>query len=625
MTTNSFLNKITRNIIQRSETTRQRYLAEMAIQRRQHPFDSLSSTNLAHALAASTQQEKLIFRSSSTPVNLAIISAYNDLLSAHQPLQYYPDKIKKAAVALGCTAQFAAGVPAMCDGVTQGQKGMQLSLFSRDLIAQTVAVALSHQLFNGVLMLGVCDKIVPGLLIGALRFGFLPAMMIPAGPMSSGLDNPTKADYRKQYVQGKISKDQLMDVEQQAYHEPGTCTFYGTANTNQIMMEVLGLNLPGSSFIHPQSPLRAHLIDFSTQKMCELAQTNSELNLLCNTVNVYSMVNAMVVMLSTGGSTNLAIHLIAIARSAGIIINWDDFDGLSKQTPLLAKMYPNGPADINEFSKAGGLSVVINELQSAQLLHDNIITPLGEGLDYLKTNPYLENDTLQWRETNNALASSKLTNSKPVSNPLVSANLSIIASIKKPFDSVGGLALVTGNLGRALVKVSAVSKDNQCITAPAICFNDQEALIKAFQNGALNQDFVAVIRFQGPKAMGMPELHQLTPVLQSIQSKGYRVALLTDGRMSGASGSVLAAIHLIPEALNNVQLRIIEDGDVICIDAIKGVLECQVDSNELDQRALKDKNTDLTTSETQGLGREMFDMFRERISDAEQGASIFRF
>ncbi|PCI50467.1 MAG: phosphogluconate dehydratase [Moraxellaceae bacterium] len=615
MSITSSLNKTTQQIVLRSEKHRERYLALMSQQHQQSPSQKLTSTNLAHAYAASSEQEKLIFRGKSNPINLGIISAYNDLLSAHQPLKNYPDKIKRSALKLGCTAQFAAGVPAMCDGVTQGQTGMQLSLFSRDLIAQTVAIALSHQLFNGVLMLGVCDKIVPGLLIGALRFGFLPALMIPAGPMSSGLDNETKADFRKKFVQGEIDKHQLLEVEQKAYHEPGTCTFYGTANTNQIMMEMLGLNLPGSSFIHPTSPLREKLIDYSTKILCQQANDDFESSALCYTVNAYSMVNAMVVMLATGGSTNLAIHLVAIARSAGIIINWDDFDDLSKQTPLIAKMYPNGPADINEFSKAGGLSVVISELKSAGLLHDNIRTPLGEGLDHLKKIPYLEGDNIKWHDDHAA----KL---QMFGESSLSENNSVIASVKNPFDKVGGLALVKGNLGRALIKVSAVSKENQSITAPAICFSDQESLKKAYQEGLLYRDFVAVIRFQGPKAMGMPELHQLTPILLSIQSKGHRVALLTDGRMSGASGAVLAAIHLVPEAIDNEILRKIKDDDVIHMDAKNGILRCEVEPKELEMRTI---SSGVNLLEDQGLGREMFEVFRNRVSDAELGASIFLF
>lgn len=608
----SSLNKLTQKLLRRSAKHREQYLTLMAQQR---PAQTLSSTNLAHAYAASSMQEKLIYRGNNNPVNLGIISAYNDLLSAHQPLKDYPDKIKKSALKLGCTAQFAAGVPAMCDGVTQGQTGMQLSLFSRDLIAQTVAIALSHQLFNGVLMLGVCDKIVPGLLIGALRFGFLPALMIPAGPMSSGLDNETKADFRKKFVQGEIDKNQLLEVEQKAYHEPGTCTFYGTANTNQIMMEMLGLNLPGSSFIHPSSPLREKLIEYTTEIMCQQAQNDFGPSALCHSVNVYSMVNAMVVMLATGGSTNLAIHLIAIARSAGIIINWDDFDNLSKQTPLIAKMYPNGPADINAFSKAGGLSVVISELESAGLLHDNVQTPLGEGLAHLKKIPYLEGENIKWHDDHSAKLHTWAESTS-------SESTSIIASVKNPFDKVGGLALVKGNLGRALIKVSAVSKGNHSITAPALCFSDQESLKKAYQEGTLNRDFVAVIRFQGPKAMGMPELHQLTPILLAIQSKGYRVALLTDGRMSGASGAVLAAIHLVPEAIENKILRKIRDGDLIHMDAKKGILRCEVEPKELEMREIP-KEPNLSGS--QGLGREMFEMFRSRVSDAELGASIFLF
>lgn len=606
MSSHAIVQKVTQQIVARSRSHREAYLQLMAQQGQNLNRENLSCTNLAHAYAASSSEEKIIFRSGQKPVNLGIISAYNDILSAHQPLKYYPELIKKTALENGAVAQFAAGVPAMCDGVTQGQTGMELSLFSRDVIAQSVAVALSHQLFDGIILLGVCDKIVPGLLIGALRFGHLPALMLPAGPMPSGLSNELKADYRKQFVEGKIGRDKLLEIEQQAYHSPGTCTFYGTANTNQVLMEVLGLNIPGSSFVPPNTTLREKLVAFHSQRLCEMAQHKEMAFALANVVNEYSIVNAMIVMLATGGSTNLMIHLITIASAAGIAINWDDFHQLSGITPLLSQLYPNGKADVNDFNRAGGLSVVIHGLDQLGLLHDNILTPLGEGLEHLKRIPVEENGRLQWRQ-----------------GATQSSDLSVIADSGTPFDEKGGISLLTGPLGRAIVKVSAVEKQRRKITAPARCFNSQEQLVDAFKAGDLSEDFVAVIKYQGPKQLGMPELHQLTPILTALQSQGLKVALLTDGRMSGASGKILSAIHLVPETIDNPAFAKISDGDLITIDATNGKLVLHVDEQIVAQR--EPQNKALPVPANMGHGRELFLNFKESISNAEQGASIFKF
>ncbi|MDB4837526.1 phosphogluconate dehydratase, partial [Marinomonas sp.] len=533
-----------------------------------------------------------------------IISSYNDMLSAHQPYDAYPEQIRQAVQEMGSMAQFAGGVPAMCDGVTQGQDGMELSLFSRDNIAQGAAIALSHNMFDSSVYLGICDKIVPGLLIAALRFGHLPALFIPAGPMHSGISNAEKASVRQRYAQGNATRDELLAAESASYHSAGTCTFYGTANSNQLLVEIMGLQLPGSSFVNPEDPLRGSLTKYASQLATKITALGRNYRPIYEVIDERSIVNSIVGLLATGGSTNHTMHIVAYARAAGIIITWDDFSALSKVVPLLTRIYPNGQADINHFHAAGGMAFLVKQLLKGGLVHEDVNTIVGKGLSRYTEEPFLEGDKLVWRE-----------------GPPASLDEEVIRPIDNPFSKEGGLSLLKGNLGRAVIKVSAVKDDNRIIEAPAAVYSNQNDLADAIASGALKRDCIAVVRFQGPKAIGMPELHKLTPFLGNLQDQGYRVALVTDGRMSGASGKVPAAIHLTPEALAGGLIAKIKDGDLVRLDAIKGTLSVLVSDEELNSREAAVQ--DLTSSH-QGMGRELFSAQRLTVSGAEQGAcSLF--
>ena len=600
----STVDRVTNRIIERSNTLRADYLARMAAAREQGTARTrLSCGNLAHGFAA-MGADKPVLKARVQP-NIGIVSSYNDMLSAHQPMQNYPELIKMAARNRGATAQFAGGVPAMCDGVTQGRIGMELSLFSRDTIALATAVALSHEMFDATLMLGVCDKIVPGLLIGALSFGHLPTIFVPAGPMTSGLPNPEKARVRQAYAAGKASRDELLEAESASYHGPGTCTFYGTANSNQMLLEVMGLHLAGTAFVSPNTPLRDALTVAAAERACDITALGDNYTPLCQTLDEKAIVNAMVGLCATGGSTNHAIHLIAVARAAGLVIDWTDLDELSQVTPLLARIYPNGSADVNHFHAAGGLGFVIAELIHAGLLHRDIRCVHGGDLLAQAAEPYLDDLQLRWRA--------------PAAESRDSA---VLRPVSAPFDAEGGMRCVSGNLGRAIVKVSAVKPEHRQITAPARVFENQDALLAAFERGELSAelagDFVAVIRGQGPRANGMPELHKLTPTLSLLQDRGQRVALLTDGRMSGASGKVLAAIHAVPEAADGGPLAKLQDGDVIVIDGVKGTLNVQL--SEADWLARAPAAIDLSANQF-GVGRELFGFMRAQVDSAEHGAS----
>jgi len=601
------LSAVTARIVARSHARRAAYLARIRAARGSKVQRSqLSCTNLAHAIAAAPAAAKLILKEvtpRSCP-NLAIVSAYNDMLSAHQPLGAYPAWIKEAALAAGATAQFAGGVPAMCDGVTQGQAGMELSLFSRDVIAMATAVALSHQMFDAALYLGVCDKIVPGLLIGALTFGHLPGIFVPAGPMPSGLSNDEKAQIRALYAQGKIGRQELLDAEMRAYHAPGTCTFYGTANSNQMLMEIMGLHLPGSAFVNPGTALREALTRAAATRAVEISAEGSQYTPIGELVDERVIVNGMVGLLATGGSTNHTIHLVAIARAAGIAIDWTDFDDLSKVVPTLTRIYPNGNADVNQFHAAGGIGLVIRELLGAGLLHADVQTVAGPGLQRYTQEPWLDDGTLAWRD-----------------GAAESLDRDIVRPVRDPFAPDGGLKLLTGNLGRGVIKVSAVKPEHRVVSAPAIVFDDQDELLAAFKRGELERDFVAVIRFQGPAANGMPELHKLTPTLGVLQDRGFKVALVTDGRMSGASGKVPAAIHMTPEAAHGGPLAKVRNGDRITLDANAGLVNAEVPPDAWAARSAH--GVDLTRNQY-GVGRELFAVFRRHVDGAEQGASSFQ-
>jgi phosphogluconate dehydratase len=594
---------VTDRIRQRSAPTRSAYLARLEQARRNSPIrKGLSCTNLAHTFAASAPNDKAILREARWP-NLAIVSSYNDMLSAHQPLERFPALIKQAAREAGAVAQFAGGVPAMCDGVTQGQPGMELSLFSRDVIAMATAVSLCHNTFDAVLCLGVCDKIVPGLLIGALHFGHLPAIFVPGGPMTSGLANDEKAKIRQLYAQGKVGRDALLEAESQAYHGPGTCTFYGTANSNQMLMEVMGLHLPGAAFVHPNTPLRDALTQAATKRAARITALGDEYLPVGRVVDERAMVNGIIGLLATGGSTNHTLHLVAMAHAAGIAINWDDFSDLSAVAPLLAKVYPNGQADVNHFHAAGGMGFLIGELLDAGLLHGDVLTVAGEGLARYREEPVLDNGALAWR---------------PV--PRQSGDDRVLRPAAKPFSPDGGLKLLSGNLGRAVIKTSAVKPEHRVVEAPALVFNHQEELMAAFDRGELRRDFVAVVRYQGPRANGMPELHKLTPPLGVLQDEGFKVALVTDGRMSGASGKVPAAIHVTPECLAGGPLARVRSGDVILLDGERGILEVKVSAEEWAER--QTEPVDLSANQ-HGLGCELFGVFRANATGAEQGAMTF--
>jgi phosphogluconate dehydratase len=596
---------VTERIRERSQPTRSSYLERMReAQRDDKPTRAgLSCTNLAHGFASMDRKDKDTLRGARWP-NLAIVSSYNDMLSAHRPLGRFPELLKLAAREVGAVAQFAGGVPAMCDGVTQGQAGMELSLFSRDVIAMSTAIALSHEMFDATLCLGVCDKIVPGLLMGALTFGHLPTLFVPGGPMTSGIPNKEKARIRQLFAEGKVGRDALLESEAQSYHSQGTCTFYGTANSNQVLMEVMGLHLPGAAFVTPNTPLRDALTSAAARRAAKITALGDEYLPLCHTVDERAIVNAIVGLLATGGSTNHTLHLVAMARAAGINVNWDDFSDLSEIVPLLARIYPNGAADVNHFHAAGGIGFLIRELIGSGLLHQDTITVMGQGLDAYTQEPWLSPEGLKWRPA-----------------PEKSGDYEVLRPITDPFGADGGLKVLRGNLGRGVIKTSAVQPQHRVVEAPARVFDDQEDVIKAFKAGELARDCVVVVRYQGPRANGMPELHQLTPTLTSLQSKGFKVALVTDGRMSGASGAVPAAIHVTPECLAGGPLEKVQDGDIIHLDSYTGVLEVRVPDAVLRGRVVP--KPDLRHNDF-GVGRELFATFRAVAGDAEAGAaSVF--
>jgi len=592
---------VTEKIIARSRAPRRRYLDKIEAAVANTPKrKALGCANIAHGFAACTTQDKTALRNGDA-ANLAIVTAYNDMLSAHQPFENYPEKIREAARAAGGTAQVAGGVPAMCDGVTQGETGMELSLFSRDVIALSTAVALSHQMFDAAVYLGVCDKIVPGLIIGALSFGHLPAVFVPAGPMTSGLPNDEKAKIRQLFAEGKVGRDQLLEAEAQSYHGPGTCTFYGTANSNQMLMEIMGLHLPGSTFVNPGTPLRDAITRESARRALAITALGNDYQPIGRIYDEKAVVNGVVGLLATGGSTNHTIHLIAMAAAAGISLTWTDLAELSKVVPLMTRVYPNGKADVNHFNAAGGMGFLIRELLGAGLLHEDVSTIMGTGLSvYTKEAKLGSNGELIYDEAVSA-----------------SQDEGVLRACGNPFQPTGGLNMLTGNLGTSVIKTSSIPADRHVIEAPAKVFHSQEELQAAFKAGELNRDVVAVVRFQGPKANGMPELHRLTPPLAVLQDKGFRVALVTDGRMSGASGKVPAAIHLTPEAVDGGPIAKIRDGDMIRLDADQGTLEVLADLSGRD--AVK---ADLSAN-AQGTGRELFQAFRNITGRADLGASIF--
>jgi phosphogluconate dehydratase len=594
---------VTERIVKRSAESRARYLRRMAAQKSTQPKrKALGCANIAHGFAACGPHDKNELRNGDGP-NLAIITSYNDMLSAHQPFETYPELIRQAAREAGGTAQVAGGVPAMCDGVTQGETGMELSLFSRDVIALSTAVALSHQMFDAAVYLGVCDKIVPGLIIGALNFGHLPAVFIPAGPMTSGMGNDDKAKVRQAYAEGKVSRAELLEAEAQSYHGPGTCTFYGTANSNQMLMEIMGLHLPGSTFVNPGTALREEITKASAKQAMSITALGNRYTPISHIYDEKSVVNGVVGLLATGGSTNHTMHLIAMAAAAGIKLTWDDLADLSHRVPLLTRIYPNGVADVNHFHAAGGMGFLIGELRGAGLLHDDVTTIMGTGLDGYLVEPTASENGLDW---------------KPAQK--VSADTKVLRGAANPFQKTGGLNVLKGNIGTAVIKSSSIPADRHVIEAPAKVFHSQEELHAAFKAGALNMDHVAVVRFQGPKAIGMPELHRLTPPLAVLQNRGLKVALLTDGRMSGASGKVPAAIHVTPEAAAGGAIARIQDGDMIRIDADEGTMQVLVDEKIFNARPLA--TCDLADKQW-GTGRELFSMFRSLSGNADQGASIF--
>ena len=604
MSVHATISAVTEKIIARSQVPRRRYLdrIEQAIAR-QPKRKALGCANIAHGFAACGPQDKDALRNG-TGANLGIVTAYNDMLSAHQPFETYPEIIRKAAREAGGTAQVAGGVPAMCDGVTQGETGMELSLFSRDVIALATVVALSHQMFDAAVYLGVCDKIVPGLIIGALSFGHLPAVFIPAGPMTSGLPNDEKGKIRQLYAEGKIGRDALLEAEAQSYHGPGTCTFYGTANSNQMLMEIMGLHLPGSTFINPGTALRDEITRASAKQALSITALGNNYTPIGRIYDEKAVVNGVVGLLATGGSTNHTLHLIAMAAAAGIALTWNDLAQLSKVVPLMARVYPNGKADVNHFNAAGGMGFLMRELLGAGLLHEDVVTVMGTGLKGYLTEPRLDTDGgLAWRDA-----------------AMVSGDESVLRGCGNSFQPTGGLNVLDGNLGRAVIKSSSIPADRHMIEAPARVFHSQEELLAAFKAGELRSDIVAVVRFQGPKANGMPELHRLTPPLAVLQDRGLRVALVTDGRMSGASGKVPAAIHVTPEAADGGAIAKIRDGDIIRLDADRGTLEVLVPAKEFDARppAIADLASNMS-----GTGRELFQAFRNITGRADQGASIF--
>lgn len=594
--------RITRRIRERSQSTRAGYLARIERHaQRPRGTDRMGCANVAHAFAALPSHDKLRVVAQRAP-HIGVVTAYNDMLSAHQPYEGYPAQVREAARALGATVQVAGGVPAMCDGVTQGLPGMELSLFSRDTIAMATAIALTHDVFDAALLLGVCDKIVPGLLIGALHFGHLPCVFVPAGPMATGLSNNEKSKVREKAALGEVGRDALLQAESAAYHGAGTCTFYGTANSNQMLLEAMGLHVPGAAFVHPHAPLREALTRAAVETVLQRVQGARYLP-IGRLVDERVIVNAMVALLATGGSTNHLIHWVAVARAAGILIDWSDFAELSAATPLLARVYPNGSADVNQFQAAGGPAFVLRELMDAGLMHDDVPAMDGRGLRAHAQTPQLPGGRLRWTAL-----------------PADSGDSSVVRPAAAPFSPSGGLKLLTGNLGRAVIKISAVPEDRQVIEAPARVFSDQEALQRAFQAGELDRDVVAVVRFQGPRANGMPELHKLTPPLAVLQGKGYKVALVTDGRMSGASGKVPAAIHVSPEALAGGALAKVRDGDLIRLDAVAGTLQALVDPVAWAAREAAVIDDAAAEDNAHGLGRELFAGLRRNVISAEEGA-----
>lgn len=598
---NAVVDAVTRRITERSKTLRAEYLARLEQLRNRGPRRaSLSCANQAHANAAADSKTKIWLNQAQKP-NIGIVTAYNDMLSAHQPYATYPDQIKEAALRFNATAQVAGGVPAMCDGVTQGRPGMELSLFSRDVIAQATAIALSHDAFDATLCLGICDKIVPGLLIGALAFGHLPTVFIPAGPMGSGLSNKEKAAVRERYAQGKATKEELLAAESAAYHSAGTCTFYGTANSNQMLLEAMGLHLPGAAFVHPSDPLRHALTNAAVEQVLKLTEAGGDYRPIGHVVNEKTIVNAVIALLATGGSTNHTIHWIAVARAAGILIDWQDFDELSSVIPLLTRVYPNGTADVNAFEDAGGPTFVIRELLSQGLMHADVMTIFGDqGLASHTTRPELKDGKVAF-----------------VAHPEKSSDPAVVRNVDEPFAATGGLRLLQGNLGRAIVKASAVPEEAWIVRAPAKVFESQDALVNAYKAGQLNQDFVAVVIFQGPQANGMPELHHFTPVLGSLMSAGYKVALVTDGRMSGASGKVPAALHVSPEVAQGGPLGKVRDGDMIELNVHTGELRALVDDAVWASRT----NPIISIDSSYGYGRDLFVAQRRVVTSPEQGAS----
>ena len=592
--------RVTQTIADRSGALRADYLRDIETMARQ-PINrsQLSCGNLAHGVAACAGEDKTVLKLMDS-ANVGIVTAYNDMLSAHAPYLDYPQKIKAHLKSLGCTAQVAGGVPAMCDGVTQGQPGMELSLFSRDVIAQATAVSLSHQMFDAVLMLGICDKIVPGLVMGALQFGHLPTLFVPAGPMTTGLSNKEKVRIRQLFAEGKVDRAALLDAEMASYHGQGTCTFYGTANSNQMVLEAMGLQLPGSAFVNPDTPLREALTRAAAEHVAKIARTSRQPLPLAHVIDEKSFVNGIVALLASGGSTNLCIHLIAMARAAGLVVNWSDFDRLSKVTPLLAHIYPNGSADINHFHAAGGTGFLFRELIKAGLMHGDAKVCFGGQLGDACIEPYLDGEQLHWR-----------------SAPDTSLDADVIRPVDAAFSAEGGIKLLEGNLGRCLIKSSAVAEAHGLVTAPAVVISHQDELKLLFERGALDRDCVIVARFQGPSANGMPELHKLMPILGVLQDRGHAVALVTDGRLSGASGKVPAAIHVTPEAASGGVIGLVQDGDLISLDVKAGRLTLEVDEALLASRACADiPGSDNT------VGRGLFSLSRTNVTDAESGASM---
>jgi phosphogluconate dehydratase len=600
MALNQTISRVTDRIIERSRKTRDPYLERMAAARSKGPARAhLACSGQAHAFAATGVDKDALAKGSAG--NLGIVTTYNDMLSAHKPFETYPDEIRQAAREVGGTAQVAGGVPAMCDGVTQGEAGMELSLFSRDVIALAASVALSHNTFDAAVFLGVCDKIVPGLVIAAQSFGHLPAVFMPAGPMESGLPNDEKAKVRQKFAAGEVGRDELMAAEMAAYHGPGTCTFYGTANTNQMLMEFMGLHLPGASFVSPSDPLRTALTREGAKRALALSALGNNYTPVCDILDERAFVNGIVGLNATGGSTNLSIHLIAMARAGGIVLDWEDFAELSDVTPLIARIYPNGLADVNHFHAAGGLGLVIHELLNAEMLHPDTRTVAGTGLETYTRDPVFADGKLSWRE-----------------GTTESLNEKIVSKISKPFQRTGGLRRLTGSLGTAVMKVSAVAPEHQVVEAPVRVFSDQDDVKAAFRADELTGDLVVVVRFQGPKANGMPELHSLTPMLSTLQARGQQVALVTDGRMSGASGKIPAAIHVCPEAVDGGPIASLRDGDMVRVDATAGTLEILTEG----VLARPPAEADLSGNQF-GVGRELFTTFRNAVGSADAGATIF--